>query len=279
MYTGDQRRFAPPNQESSKGIEMLQINGHDHLTAQGLFADCAEVIDSGFRFAFQPIVDGCSGEIVGHEALVRGLDGESAASVIAAISPDKQYAFDQACRMRALRTAAMRGIRGDLHLNCSQITPDNVSVAIANTRDAAVGNGIDAERVVLEFGNLELLGGPRQLDQARRIARAAGFRVLADNVGAGEVGLKRLAVFRPDYAKLDRSLLQGIESSPRRQAIVHGVVATCNALGIEIIGAGIETADEADWLHRAGVRLVQGYHFGRPSFRSPRDAERSRDVA
>lgn len=247
---------------------MLQINGHDHLAAKGLFADCADVIDSGFRFAFQPIVDGRNGAVVGHEALVRGLDGESAASVIAAISPDKQYAFDQVCRVRALRTAAERGIRGDLHLNCSQITPDNVSAATATTRDAAVGNGIDVDRVVLEFGNLELLGGPRQLDQARRIAREAGFRVLADNVGAGEVGLKRLAVLRPDYAKLDRSLLQGIESSPRRQAIVHGVVATCRALRIEIIGAGIETEDEADWLRRAGVRLLQGYYFGRPTYRA-----------
>jgi len=232
-----------------------------------LVSDCTEAVDSGIRFAFQPIYDRRDGRRIGYEALVRGLRGESAATVIAAIRPANRYAFDQACRMRALETAARLGLEGDLHLNCSRITPDNVAVAVATTRECAVAHGIDPGRIVLEFSNLELLGNPRQLDDAHRIARAARFRVLADNIGSGEVGLKRLAVFRPSYAKLDRSLIRGIEASPRRQAIVHGILATCRALDIEVIATGIENRAEADWLERAGVRLAQGYLFGAPSLR------------
>jgi len=236
--------------------------------ARSLFSDCTEAVDSGFRFAFQPIIDRRDGRTIGHEALVRGHNGESAASVISAIAPENQLAFDQACRIRALQTAAEVGLKGDLHLNCSSITPDNIAVAVAATQESAKQSGIDPSRVVLEFGNLETLGTPTQLDRAHQIARQAGFRVLADNVGSGEVGLKRLAVFRPSFAKLDRSLIHGIENSPRRQAIVMGIVATCRALGTEVIAAGVENAAEADWLERCEIRFAQGFHFGAPRIRS-----------
>jgi EAL domain-containing protein (putative c-di-GMP-specific phosphodiesterase class I) len=231
------------------------------------FSDCIDILDGGFRFAFQPIVDAARQTVVGHEALVRGLDGESAATVIAAIGAEHRCAFDQACRTCALQTAARLGFEGDVHLNCSRITPDNVAVAVAATRQRAIDEGLDPARIVLEFGDLEPLGNPRELDRARQIAHAAGFRVLADNIGCGEVGLKRLAVFRPDFAKLDRSLVGSIENSPRRQAIVHGLIATCRALGIDVIAAGVESAREAAWLARAGIAQAQGFHFGRPTYR------------
>lgn len=230
-----------------------------------VFSDCGEVVDTSFGFAFQPLIELKTGKTIGHEALVRGLSGESAATVIEAIRPENRYYFDQACRMRALSAAARRGIESALHLNCSEISPDNLAMSFDATVECAREHCIDPGRIVLEFGNLEMLGNPRQLDKAREMAHTAGLRVLADNVGAGEVGLKRLAVFRPDFVKLDRSLIRGIYTSARRQAIVHGVMATCKALGIDAIATGIERTEELRWLEAAGVRLAQGFLFGRPS--------------
>lgn len=228
--------------------------------------DFADAVDAGFSFAFQPIVAMESLEILGHEALVRGLDGSSAASVISAIAPDNLYGFDQACRMRALELAARLAVDGDIHLNCSAIDPDNLPLTIEATRESVQRLDIEPSRVVLEFGNLERLGNPRQLDATRSQVERAGFRVLADNIGTLEVGLKRLVVFKPEYAKLDRSLIRGIPESPRRQAIVHGLVATCCALGIKLIAGGIETEGERSWLYSAGVRIAQGFLFARPEF-------------
>lgn len=245
---------------------MLQNSFQANSYSSAVFSDCTDVVDTGFSFAFQPLVEIESLETIGHEALVRGLSGESAASVIDAIRPENRYYFDQACRMRALKAAARRGIDFALHLNCSQVSPDNLALSIDATVECAVEHGIDPSRIVLEFGNLEMLGNPRQLDKAREMAHAAGMRVLADNVGIGEVGLKRLAVFRPDLAKLDRSLIQGIDRSTRRQAIVLGVIATCRALGIEVIATGIEREEELDWVRDAGIRLAQGFYFALPSF-------------
>lgn len=260
--------IAPSNsgQQMPRGKIMFHETSHvSSYPSSEIFNDCSEVVDTSFGFAFQPMVEIDSRKIFGYEALVRGLAGESAATVIEAIRPENRYFFDQACRMRALKTAARRGIDAGLHINCSQISPENLSLSIDATVECALEHRIDPGRIVLEFGNLEMLGNPRQLNKAREIAHAAGLRVLADNVGQGEVGLKRVAVFNPDFAKLDRSLICGIDTSARRQAIVQGLIATCKALGIAVIATGIERKQELAWLEAAGVKLAQGFLFGRPS--------------
>ena len=258
---------------------MFQDSYQTSTYSTAVFNDCSEVVDTGFSFAFQPVVEIESGSTVGHEALVRGLSGESAATVLEAIRPENRYYFDQACRMRALKAAARRGIDAGIHLNCSQVSPDNLALSIDATVEAATQHGISADRVVLEFGSLEMLGNPRQLDKAREMAHASGLKVLADNVGVGEVGLKRLAVFRPDFAKLDRSLIRGIEGSARRQAIVHGVAATCKALGIEVIATGVEHEREMNWLQKAGVGLAQGFFFAHPTYNPTAERALERNVA
>ena len=247
--------------------------------ATAVFSDCTEVVDTGFSFAFQPIIDAHSRETVGQEALVRGLSGESAARVLEAIRPENRYYFDQACRMRALKAAARRGIDAAIHLNCSQIAPDNLALSIDATLQAARKHCISPDRVVLEFGSLEMLGNPRQLDKAREMAHAGGLKVLADNIGVGEVGLKRLAVFRPDFAKPDRSLIRGIDTSTRRQAIVLGIIATCEALKIKVIATGVERAEEMEWLKNAGIRLAQGFYFAHPTVDPSAESEAPRNVA
>ena len=62
------------------------------------------------RIAFQPIMDLHSGSAYAYEALVRGPNGEGAAHVIAQVTPDQLYAFDQACRVAAIKSAVAAGI-------------------------------------------------------------------------------------------------------------------------------------------------------------------------
>jgi len=241
-----------------------------------LLMDCAEAIDSSFSFAFQPVVDLDTMRIVGHEALVRGLSQESAESVIAAIRPENQYLFDQACRIRALELAIKLNITGLIHLNCSHITPENIDTTLATMKAWAQRCGIEPKRVVLELNDLNAFNCPRQLNDVRKKTRAAGFKLLADRYGASEAGLKRLAVLKPDFVKLDRSLICDIDRSVRRQAIVQGIVATCRMLGVEIIASGVERPEETDWLQNAGIKFGQGFLYARPAFEAAPAVEQAR---
>lgn len=237
---------------------------YSHHSVNDRLDDYLAVLDVGIRFAFQPLVDDSSGRTVGHEALVRGCHGESPAQIIASVRPENLFYFDQACRLGAIREAGRLGLEGDLHLNCTEINPGNLEMALESTARAVNAAGFRHQQIVLEFNSLDRLGNPRQLSEVRSRANAYGFRVAADNFGTGEVGLKRLAVLRPEFVKLDRELIAGIQGSLRRQAMVLGVLASCKALGIEAIASGVEHEAELDWLRAAGVAQFQGYYFGRP---------------
>ena len=69
-----------------------------------------DVLGFDFSMAFQPIVNVATGTVFAHEALVRGPDGESAASVLGQVTDANRYRFDQACRTTAIRLAAGLGM-------------------------------------------------------------------------------------------------------------------------------------------------------------------------
>src|SRR4051812_35787570 len=66
--------------------------------------------DTAFSMAFQPIFDTSKDRVFAYEALVRGPSGEAASSVLDSVNPENRYAFDQACRVKALQTAVAAGI-------------------------------------------------------------------------------------------------------------------------------------------------------------------------
>lgn len=238
-------------------------------------SDYTNVIGVGIQFAFQPLVDLNGAKIIGYEALVRGRSGEPASSIIANVLPENLGYFDQACRSRAVQDAAELGISSDLFLNCTEVSPDNLGLALSATREQAVANGFSPSQIILEFSSLVRLGNPRELAGVRDRANACGFRVLADNFGTGEAGLKRLAVFQPEFIKLDREIINQVHTSRRRQAMIQGLVATCRALGTEVIATGVERAEEVEWLHdKAGINFFQGYYFARPELQAKPTVDR-----
>src|SRR5699024_8866595 len=68
-------------------------------------------LDFDFTYAYQPIVDLSTRTVDAHDALVRGLYGESAYSVLARVNDHNRYMFDQACRVKAIRGAAELGMQ------------------------------------------------------------------------------------------------------------------------------------------------------------------------
>jgi blue light- and temperature-responsive anti-repressor len=220
-----------------------------------------------FTFAFQPIVRVTSGEIVSFEALVRGLNGESAAQVLGQVNPLDRHTLDLQLRREAIQLAAMLG--GPCHLNLN-LMPRSLAVspeAISSTLAMAAHCGIPADHITLEITENEIIDDLRQFSEQINACRASGVRLAIDDFGAGYAGLNLLAEFQPDSIKLDMTLVRGIESRGPRQAIVRGIHRTCLDLGIDVIAEGVETEAEYWWFRQEGVELFQGYLFARPGLR------------
>jgi len=94
--------------------------------------------------------------------------------------------------------------------------------------------------------------------------RSSGIRVAVDDLGAGHTNLDQVLRLKPDYLKLDISLIRGVHQSPMKQALIESVVTMGRAVGATVIAEGIEETEERDSLIALGVAWGQGFLFARP---------------
>lgn len=237
--------------------------------ADRICRDCGTTERLGFLFdyAYQPIVDVATRTIYGHEALVRGPNGEGAMSVLSQINDTNRYRFDQACRVKAIKTASQLGIQERISINFLPNAIYKPEVCIRTTLEAARVHGFPLERIIFEVTEGERVEDGPWLAAILREYKRCGLLTAIDDFGAGYAGLTLLAGFQPDLIKIDMELVRNIDRSSSRQAIVRGMVRICADLGVKVIAEGIETAGERDFLLDAGIHLMQGYLFSRPVFR------------
>jgi len=245
-------------------------------TEHGACPSCAsgERLGFGFSYAFQPIVDLRSRQIFAHEALVRGTAGEPAPTVLAQVNEDNRFRFDQAGRVKAIKTASRLGMQSKLSINFMPNAIYRPELCIRSTLEAARAHDFPIEQIIFETVEGERINDSKWLTEVFREYQRIGFLTAIDDFGAGFAGLNLLADFQPDIIKLDMDLIRGIDQSRTRQAIVRATVGMCEELGIKVIGEGVETADECSALFDLGIHLMQGYLFSRPLFESCGQAER-----
>jgi EAL domain-containing protein (putative c-di-GMP-specific phosphodiesterase class I) len=217
----------------------------------------AILAERSFHPVFQPIVELADRRIVGYEALTR-FDDETA--------PDVRFA--QAAHVglgieleMATLGAAMDGasrLTGDgwLDLNASP----SLILDGSRLRAAMAGAGRPLVLEVTEHAVIDdyaaLRGAIDALGPAARLA--------VDDAGAGFASLRHIVELRPDFVKLDRSLVADIDGDPGRQAIVAGMRHFALATGCRLIAEGIETEAELATLRSLEIELGQGYLLGRP---------------
>ncbi len=235
-------------------------------------ASCRDKTQLPFEFtmAFQPIMDMERERLFGYEALVRGVNGESAATVLSWVNDTHRYRFDQACRVKAIELASRLGLTDlpDCRLSIN-ILPNAVyraDTCIRATMDAAKTFGFPHDRIMFEVTEGEQLSNAQHLQTIFDEYRRQGLITAIDDFGAGYAGLNLLARFQPHVLKIDMELIRNIDIDPVRQAIVSGIVLVCQRLSIDIVAEGIETAEESAYLRSVGVRYQQGYRFARPAW-------------
>lgn len=214
--------------------------------------------------AFQPIVDVSSRRVFAHEALVRGTDGASAESVLSAVDAENQYAFDQACRVKALECAVLADLPSFVSINFLPNAVYNPEHCLRATLGAADRVKWPLDRIIFEVTEHEEITDHRHLLSILTTYRAKGFRTAIDDFGAGYAGLNLLADFQPDLLKLDIGLVRGLHLDRTRQRIISHMVCLCEDVGVQVIGEGVETVGEYAALRDMGVLLQQGYLFARP---------------
>ncbi|MDX5300049.1 MAG: EAL domain-containing protein [Gammaproteobacteria bacterium] len=225
-----------------------------------------KLLDFPISMAFQPIVDTSTGQVFAHEALVRGAGGESAGQVLAKVTAESRYAFDQTCRVTALEWGARLQVPAKLSINFMPNAVYRAETCIRTTLETAERLAFPLEKIIFEVTEQEQVLDIVHVTNILKAYRQQGFMTAIDDFGAGYAGLNLLADFQPDLIKLDMALIRDIDQDRVRQILVRSTLTMCRDLDIQVIAEGIETQAELETLQAMGVTLFQGYWLAKPGF-------------
>ncbi|HEX4979573.1 MAG TPA: EAL domain-containing protein [Acidimicrobiales bacterium] len=219
----------------------------------------AVVRDGAFVSHFQPIVDLRDGglPVVGVEALTRFDDG---------MSPEARFRFAAACGLgiELERVTLARALRDASCLDGGGWVSVNVSPTFLLTEDGLPERLAASDReIVLELSEQEPVDDYAALE--RRVRRLGpNVRLSVDDAGSGFASLRHILLLEPDYVKLDRTWVHGVDADPTRQALIAGLVHFTRQTGSRLIAEGIEAEAERRTLEELGVDYGQGYLLGSP---------------
>lgn len=129
-----------------------------------------------------------------------------------------------------------------------------------------LGDSGQASRFVIELTEEALLPATQFTSRVLPMLREIGAKIAIDDFGSGFSSLAMLSEITADELKVDRSLIIGIESRPRGQSLLRAIESIGEALGMEVMVEGVETAEEYAYLRdHTRIRVAQGYFFGRPT--------------
>ncbi len=227
--------------------------------------------DAEVSTVFQPVVDLGTGEIVGHEALARGPkdSGFEMPAAMFAMSSRLGVAadLDRLCRHSALSgSGAMAGgDRGKIFLNVLPGSLSDPEWFEDSFTGLLAASSLCPRDLVLELSERGMDQEPRGLGEALESFRKRGFGIALDDVGTGYASFATIERVRPDYLKVDVSLVRGVHENLIKQELLSSLVHIGSRIGAAVVAEGIESEDEAATIRAAGAPLGQGYLFAQPS--------------
>ncbi len=234
--------------------------------------------DDKFEAHFQPIVSVRNpGEIFGYESLLRGVSEQGLIAPLSLFEVagglQMRGALDGKARQNAICRAGSLNMKERLFINCLPSALDDAPAALRATLNIVEDAGLKHEQIVLEIVESERIEDAKALRAGLELFRRAGIGIALDDLGAGYASLHLLERLRPDYVKLDRELIGGVDKDGFKAVIAHKLLETAHGLNIVTVAEGVETADEWDWLRAHGGQLAQGYFFARPAATLPLPAQ------
>jgi diguanylate cyclase (GGDEF)-like protein len=240
-----------------------------------LGAELRTALDTGqFRLVYQPIVALPEGRVVAVEALVRWAHPERGlVNPADFIGVAEQNGLIVELGRWILRTACDQAARW--RAEHGDTAPEKISVNVSARQLARPGfaeevaaaladSGLPASGLAVEVTETAVFEGGQALETLHELRRL-GVRIALDDFGTGHSSLGLLQTVPVDILKVDKSFVDNITMAGRHAVIATALIQVSDGLGLTAVAEGVETKEQADELYRLGYRLVQGFHFGRPS--------------
>ena len=217
---------------------------------------------------FQPVVELATQRVMGYEGLIRPLEGSPFSGpgdlFAAAEATGHVVELDMACI--DVIVAAAVGLPADqfLSVNVSAQTIGAPEFGSAALMAILNRHGMPPQQLIIELTEHRPLTDPEAARSRVEALRRFGIRFAADDLGAGNAGLRLLAQLRFDVLKVDLSLVQRSGPGAPSNAVIGSVVGLATQTDALVIAEGLEHEVEVTQVTQLGVRAGQGFLLGRP---------------
>lgn len=218
---------------------------------------------------FQPIFHSDGRSLYAYEALSRGPDNSSLHQPLQLFAQARQqqklFALESICRTNAIKQFSSQRLPGKLFLNVTPETLLQPDHQRGLTLELVNNSGMSPDQVVIEITEHSPTHDYELMRRAVCHYQQEGFSIALDDLGAGYSSLRLWSEVRPEFVKLDRHFVDGIDQDSFKRDFVRALVSLARSVNSLVIAEGIETSAEYQTLCAIGVDYLQGYYFARPA--------------
>ena len=224
-----------------------------------------------FLLHYQPEVVAKTGVVSAVEALIRwkhpelGLLGPdqfiSVAEHRGLIMPIGHWVINEA--IRQARTWADDGIKVPIAINISAVQfkqKDLVEDIAARLRE----HGVSGEMLELELTESLFMEDVNATSKTLHRLKDLGISLAVDDFGTGYSSLSYLKRYPIDKIKIDRSFIRDVPVDADDVAITRAIIGLAASLGLKVVGEGVETDAQRQFLEDNHCDQIQGFLISQP---------------
>jgi EAL domain-containing protein (putative c-di-GMP-specific phosphodiesterase class I) len=242
--------------------ELIVLDLDELRCQEELRSDILRLIETeDLDVAYQPILDLQTNRCIGVEALARFPEPFA--------SPDRTLdaAEGVGLSLELERLVVVQAWKVIPRLGAGQFLALNVSpgALVELAHRANMRENLPLDKLVVEVTEHAVVDCYEDLHRELTPLRAQGLRIAVDDAGAGYASLRHVLELRPDFIKVDRSLIHGIADDRARRVAVSAFVSLAADLGAQVVAEGVERPGDLSTVREMGLDAVQGYLLGKPS--------------
>lgn len=257
-------------------LEYLQYTTGHLITSQRQFFKLKKIMkQQQLATYFQPILNLQDGSCLGYEVLNRPpfcpLFPHTDAFYDYIGGTNQVFAFEQFCRelsFKRYREAldySPSAAQGAVFINVHPDVLGDTNYRSGETLRHLFHYGLKPEQIVFELTEKQAVEDYEAFENVLSNYRDQGFRIAIDDAGSGYNSLKSIVSLKPEFIKLDKSLVRHVDSRPDQQRVVKLLQEFALESGTHIIAEGIERTEELLFLRRHHIQFGQGYALGKPA--------------
>ncbi|MGS2723611.1 bifunctional diguanylate cyclase/phosphodiesterase [Porticoccus sp. GXU_MW_L64] len=248
--------------------EMQRISESRHILHNKLQAAIA---NEDLQAHFQPIVPLQEGLPLKCEALVRWIESGKFVPPNEFIPLAEETGMINAIDRLVLKKASAYIRQLDSEQNQHPCLSVNISPRVFSSRDNSLELWLDL--IIEQAADISITVEITERLLAQNVERAlkvlnrlkeAGVSIAIDDFGTGYSSLSYLTTFPIDIIKIDRAFVSRIEDDPSAATLTDTIISLAQKLSLQVVGEGVETEEQFNFLKKQGCQYAQGYYLGRP---------------